>query len=352
MNTRKKKNSQYEFENSCAVQSSISPIKTPGQSEADQKSDLSDFESGTVQGGRCEATPTGGDSLTCLYSNNTAQNSDFIRQAILSSKSLFTPYHKKQAETIYLNTARFLKVHGLNYVGFLTLTFRENVTDAKEAYRRFCSLRKHYLSKQYGEWMLVKERQKRGAWHYHILIDCKVNIRTGVNWDEVMPKKGKKANLRSCNAALKNLWGLNRAAMAKYGFGIPHLLPVRSNAEAMARYVGKYLSKNVEGKLLSGNTKNDKGVRLFSASSGFTRSSPKFSWNTDGAKEWRRKLKDFTLLIAGLENMDQLKEKYGPRWAYHLCESIHYVDQHLTTKGLPVIDNGDLIDTKTGTVLF
>lgn len=341
----------------------------------------------TKEGGKGgESDPrSGADSLPCLYSNNTAQNFKIYKKAN-GSRTLFSPYNKKQAQAIYLNTARFLKVYGLDNVGFLTLTFPDHVTDPKEAYRRFCSMRKHHLSKYFGDWMMVKERTIKGRWHYHLLVDCKVKIRTpGFNWEEVAPPRGVKAKYGSACPALRNLWRINREGMPKYGFGRAELLPIRSNAEAMARYVGKYLSKHVEGKTFSGNYFNDKGVRMFSASSGFTRSSTKFSWNTEGAKEWRRKLKDFTLLVEGLEKMEDLKEKYGPKWAYHLGKEIYDVDDHLAARSLSddekkkaylkakkesshplqkesplsshpgpqyVVDSGVLIDRATGQVLF
>lgn len=287
--------------------------------------------------------------FTCLNSNNDTE-SEFVA---LESSIALSPYNKKQVFAIAENVERFVNEIGLERVGFLTLTFRDNVTDHKEAYRRFKSLRNHLSEFGFGQWLLVKERQKRGAWHYHLLIDCGLDIRTGIDWDKVQPGDGSKPDYRSVCPGLRSIWKLMRESLPKYGFGAAHLLPVRSNAEAMGKYVSKYLSKHMEGGKVSGKRFEDKGVRLFSASKGLVRSSTKFAWNTPGAKEWRRKLALFTEVVLGFESTDQIKVKYGPRWAYHLSDSIFNVDHHCDGESSSVVvSDGSLVDSETGAELF
>lgn len=281
--------------------------------------------------------------FTCLNSNNTAENSG-------SSVSL-SPYKQKQVHIITENVKKFIKEFGVNNVGFLTLTFRDNVTDHKEAYRRFCSFRKHFLSHHFGEWLLFKERQKRGAWHYHILVDCGFDIRTGVDFDKVQPPDGSRPDYRSCSPELRHIWKLLRESLPKYGFGSGHLLPIRKNTEAVAFYVSGYVLKSLKGSECSGF--NDKGVRLFSASRGLVRSSTKFAWNTSGGKEWRRKLALFTESVLGFSSTDQIKAKYGPKWAYHLSDVIFNADDFLSDDSSSVVfSDGFLVDSETGTELF
>lgn len=58
---------------------------------------------------------------------------------------------------------------------WVTLTYRENMTDAKrlyEDYRRFWQRFKYYLNKQGyppAEYIIAAEPQGRGAWHLHCL---------------------------------------------------------------------------------------------------------------------------------------------------------------------------------------
>lgn len=266
--------------------------------------------------------PIGGASLPCLNSNNTIENLE-------NQISLLTPYHRKQAYSLKENCSKFIQMFGIERVGFLTLTFPDNVVDNKEAYKRFNSFRTNFLSSVFDEYMLVKERQKRGAWHYHLLVAVSQDIRTGFDFNQVFPEKGKRPCYRSASPYLRNLWSELREALPKYGFGRSELAPVRANDEAMANYVGKYIEQNVTGKKLSGYEEQDKGVRLISYSRTWPRTNTKFSWNSAGSKEWRRKLKRFTVELLGLNNTDDLKEKYGSKWAYIWTDYIIEIDEIL-----------------------
>ena len=252
------------------------------------------------------------DPLLYLYSNNSDETLNILQ-----------PYQKKAVHVLYANCDKFINEIGLDNVGFLTLTFPDNVTDHKEASRRFDNMRRRFLSEHFGKWMWVKERQKRGAWHFHILIDCKLNIREGINFEEIG-----NGNYRSANNSLRNLWKTIRTETKKYGFGRTELLPVKSNTEGMARYVGKYISNHTENR-----KPIDKGVRLTGYSKDFIRSSPKFAWNTENAKKWRANVKLFFTHIMGYpESMHELatkilKDRFGPSWAYHLQDEIMNIEE-------------------------
>lgn len=253
-------------------------------------------------------------SLLYLNSNNTAET--------LRDRFQFSGYEVKKTLALRDNTARFIKMVGIERVGFLTLTFKDNVLDAKEAYRRFCSLRKHFLALTFTDYMLVKERQVRGAWHYHLLVGCCADIRTGFDFGAVFPEKGR-GDYSSASPYLRSLWRDIRDACEKYGFGRSELAPIKSNADGIAAYVGKYIEQNVKGKNSSGF--DDKGVRLVSYSKKWPRTSTKFSWNTPGAKEWRRKLSKFANIL-GVDDLDGMKHHFGRRWAYFLADLISDVD--------------------------
>lgn len=303
------------------------------------------------QTGNCEHLP-------CLSSNNTDEPE-------ITKENILTPYHRKQAFILNENCKKFIDQNGLENVGFLTLTFPDNVTDHHEAYRRFCNMRKCLLSKFFGEYILVKERQVRGAWHYHLLVNCRGDIRTGVDFNAIS-----RGEYGSASERLRAFWKLLRNKLPLYGFGRSELLPIRSSSEAVSRYVGKYISKHI------GSRKHqDKGVRLVSYSSKQVRSSVKLAWNTDGGKEWRRKVKKF----AGLTkcyNLEALKKAFGRCWAYNLSTYIEQVDQ-LTQAEIEriratyqqrlygydprlennldkhhIISNDTLVDLHTGQMLF
>jgi len=262
--------------------------------------------------------------LPCLYSNNSIENvgstptDSHKLEQVNALAGLLTPYHKKQAQTIYLNTSRLISISpSISHIGFLTLTFKDNVTDPKEAYKRFRSFNNNYLKSNpdFGEWMAVKERQKRGAWHYHLLIQTTHDIRHGINFDQLV-----EGNYSSANGNLRKLWKDLRNNLPKYGLGRSELLPIKTNQDGVARYMGKYVSKH-----LGCRTEDDRGVRLVNSSRGWAKNSVRFSWNTDGSKEWRRKLKIFANMH-GCRTLYALKLKLGPNWAYWYSDLIYRID--------------------------
>ena len=92
---------------------------------------------------------------------------------------------------------------------------------------------------------------------------------------------------------------------------------MRSSVEAMAKYVGKYISKHMDVR-----NPEDKGVRLVRYSRGARVGTTRFMFNSDGAKEWRRKVAIFSEIVRthypDLEcnSIADLSEILGPTWAY------------------------------------
>ena len=181
----------------------------------------------------------------------------------------------------------------------------------------------------YGAWIWDRERQKRGAWHYHLIIECRGDVKTGFDWNEYFSwisdrDNGKRRRLKTGNKFLRSLWEMNNRAFPAYGFGRVELLPIRSSSEAVAKYIGKYISKQIGQR-----PEEDKGVRLTGHSRGFVASSPKFSWNTEGAKLWRKNLSLFSQLSCRCKDYEEFIEKAGPKWAHKYRHIISRYQDHL-----------------------
>jgi hypothetical protein len=73
------------------------------------------------------------------------------------------------------------RMFGLNHIGMQTLTIRENVTDGREFNKRFKSISTNIFPKLYQAWIRVCERQQRGAWHVHVIVATKADIRGGTD---------------------------------------------------------------------------------------------------------------------------------------------------------------------------
>ena len=276
--------------------------------------------------------------LPCLYSNNSIENCRKVTPAtsnesekvetIAALTTVLSPYHKKAAQTLFLNVQRLVnEVPDIGHIAFLTLTFKDNVTDHKEASRRYNSWNTNFFSKHpaFGNYINTKEVQVRGAWHFHILVQLKGNIREGFDFAAYKTwLEGNNRFNKQCptgNAFLKTLWADFRENLEQYGLGKIHSLePIESTAEAIGRYVGKYISKHI------GNRSEDqKGVRLVNYSRGWLRNSVKFAWNTQGAHEWRSKLAMFAKSL-GCSELYQLSEKLGPGWVYKYLDDIIAID--------------------------
>ena len=186
------------------------------------------------------------------------------------------------------------------HVGFFTLTTPDNCSDHHEFRQRWRSFNSHYFSQSphFGHWLATYERQRRGAWHLHVLVLLPYDIRTGVDFTQFALGR-----YSSAPPYLRAVWRELRIKCKAYGFSRHELLPIKSNADAMAQYIGKYISKH-----LGSRKDEDKGKRLIASSSGWTKNSIRFSWFNDNSILWRTNLailarelgfKDFLIFLPG-----------------------------------------------------
>lgn len=280
-------------------------------------------------------SPGGGDSLLYLYSNNSTEiDSGLSKYSLICAlQNVLSSYHKRQAETLHLNVSRLIEsAPSINHIGFLTLTFKDNVTDPKEAYNRFRSFNSHFLapSPDFGDWICVKEPQKRGAWHYHLIVVLKHDIRSSFDFEQYlyyedqvvngMPsleiKRLRRLAVQSASPELRRYWSSLRLNLSRYRFGRSELLPIRTNKDAMAYYIGKYISKAIDAR-----SESSKGVRLISYSRSWVKNSVNFQWHTEGSQLWRKKLQLFAAMN-GCESFYHLTDKLGTGWAYKHADTI------------------------------
>ena len=250
---------------------------------------------------------------------------------------------RKKMFALRLKIEWMVKTYGINHVGLQTMTIRENVTDRKEFERRFKSISTNVFPEIYLDWLRVFERQQRGAWHAHVVVATKEDIRTGtdvVGLNQLLKdKRDRKISKPVYYSAIKRLASPNLKAIWKefrrlcgigefkarrqkkgaryYKFDACHLLPIISTAQALAVYVSKYISKGFEHR-----RPEDKGMRLVGSTRNVSRvCNEHFSWVGGGGKLWRSKLG----ILAGLLNiksLDEFAERFGPKWAYQLQPAI------------------------------
>lgn len=265
---------------------------------------------------------------------------EFLHQFLKGSQA-------KTAFAIRMNAEKMCQEGGLNSIGFLTLTVGdtnalggfEQVKDAVEASRRINNLNRRVLPALFEKAIIVTERHKSGAIHFHVLgiLRGRPDIRTGLNFDAIRGR-----DYSSASPRLRGIWAWLRETLPNYGFGRAELLPVRKTGEAIASYVSKYIEKTVANRLPQDARK--KLVRYLGWKKDQLKAN-EFEWNGETAQAWRGKAreilslvgcdltdKDFTpplrVVQACVRSAGSIRPKWldgsdakefaGPRWAWHV----------------------------------
>jgi hypothetical protein len=305
----------------------------------------------TMNPGPGRSGPPGPPASALIYqkSNSGAENSPSVQKPDVKPGFAEAPKTMpsrlpKKGFSIEKRIQWMAEKYGRDCLGFQTLTVRENLTDGRELNRRFKSLTRHVFLRLYHDWLRVYERQKRGAWHIHVVAALKIDIRTGCDveaLDALLKAKqaGKVSlgayysglrrytskNLRTIWKEYRRLCGLKefrakRESKGKryYKFDASHMLPVISSPKALAAYVGGYIKKG-----FASRKPEDKGMRLVGCSKEVGKAcSERFTWAKGGGSLWRLKLKILAGML-GFKSSDDFAGKLGSKWAYHLRPTVH-----------------------------
>lgn len=247
---------------------------------------------------------------------------------------------RKQAEALTQNILWLARTFGAERIGFLTLTFADDCKSRAEASRRFNSALTNAIRRRYKCGVVVSERTKRGVIHFHLVVPTGADIRTGINFAECFPKSGR-GNYRSAPEALRAEWAWLRENLHRYGFGRHQLQPMREVPEALAVYVGKYISKSWNER-----TDDDKGARLVRYFGRWTVGNAKCSppWTarhgvlSPQARAWRECMKQVGLAtkLAGIEITPQnARVAMGRRWAWNVTKRIRATEFFLPRSAHP-----------------
>lgn len=126
---------------------------------------------------------------------------------------------------------------------FITLTFKENVTDLDYANKEYAKcIRK--MKKDYPTFksVTVPEFQKRGAVHYHMLTNVPCN-------SQIIPKQAKK---RLYNASSNKWTDLEYYELKYWSHGFSSAFDIVNEVDDkfnIAKYLGKYFWKDIDDRL-------------------------------------------------------------------------------------------------------
>jgi hypothetical protein len=247
------------------------------------------------------------------------------------SKQAVATHVAKKAETLFQNLSHLIQRRGINCIGFLTMTFVENLTCRREAQRRFNSLATHFFrSITDFEYIAAVERQERGAIHYHCPVALPWDIRTGFDFDtyaeyvHISKHEGWEAAqvfardydwFNAC-PALRRWWANLRTAAAVYKFGRCETFPIYKSAEACARYVGGYV-----GKEFAKREPRDKGLRTIRYGVKERIGGVGFGWAEGPGRKWRFGLALFVAFL-GLQDEPDIARILGVHWQYQFRKTI------------------------------
>ena len=226
------------------------------------------------------------------------------------------------SHALIVNVRAFCDVVGVNRVGFLTLTTpdvcsywdRDGWAEGQRRFHSFMSGAYRDIFKG-GRYVVVLEPQRRGAVHWHMLVECPGDIRTGVDFDQFMA-----GDYSSASPLLRGLWAQLRERLEAYGLGRHELYPVRSERDAIAEYVWKYIGKSInrekaEG-LLEGKSRPSRCRRVRYSRGSWRSASANFAWAESG-RQWRRAV-GYVSAQLGFTSTDDWRAKFGDRWCYGL----------------------------------
>jgi hypothetical protein len=267
-------------------------------------------ESKTVAANGLNSASSGGPAAGCGAAAPAAglpcQNTINCNERLNSDFQKLSPAHRRTAYALERNCWLLVEKYGIERIGFLTLTFARHILSYKEAQKYLHSLMTGVLKKRYAEYIIVMERMKSGRIHYHLLVVLTQDILTVFDFTAVQNR-----DYRSANNHLRSEWAFWFKTAPLYGFGRTELLPIKSSAEGIAKYVGKYIAKHIGNRLPA-----DKGARLVRYSRGTNRVSTRFFWHTPGADLWRLKLGALCrVLNLNSDNYaENLQDWFGNNW--------------------------------------
>jgi hypothetical protein len=276
-------------------------------------------------GGGVPAGLPAGTPLPCLNSDNC------IQTAVVSP---LTAYGRKRAAAVLMNLEKFFSTGPLEWFTFQTMTFGRGV-DLTQANKRFHSYWTNVLSEDFDQYIRILEGHKDGRAHFHSAVRSRgLDLRTGFNFayhercgeisKERIPESEKRKLRNKARAEfgdlgrndeLKRIHDKVALSREKYGVGRTEIVPVKT-VEGLPKYMGKYLTKETVLQV------DGRKHRIVTYSQGWQKAATaRFNWNSKGAQLWRRKVECWAI-THGCFSLEDLKSKFGPRWAWQYREAI------------------------------
>ena len=170
-----------------------------------------------------------------------------------------------------------------------TITIPHYKTETVEmARKRFCAVWRKFVKRVlneryaglFGDYVRVFESHKDGVLHCHIILECKKSLLRNGYSDFIWRQKNGDYQVdgRSVSDWVRRVWNdFKSGALEPIGVGRRHSLqPIRKGVEAFAKYVSKYVSKDLAKRPLY-----LKGLRVVAFSADFLGGERLYPYDTD-----------------------------------------------------------------------
>lgn len=229
---------------------SLFPLTEPFPSYGQENSFI--YEKSTVEKDGTGFAPGGGGAGTSL-SNTVCNSNESDKKDEKHSRQRSWSEVKKRRHIVKWEVRENIhQSEGLNHWVFLTFTTPDNCTDKKEFERRINNMVTGLMRKECGgRYVMARERQKRGAWHIHVIAYAGKDVRAGTKWGEVYNRYKKRNEMVVVHPGpgLKPWFELCRKVREKYeGMGRCSAEPAGKNqdkVESAAGYLCKYVTKEI-----------------------------------------------------------------------------------------------------------
>jgi hypothetical protein len=234
-----------------------------------------------------------------------------------------------------MNVAGFFEHYGRERAAFLTLSPPRGSLcgeSPREMAKAWDDARKHRL-RGVVSYFRVLEPRKDGSGHYHFGVTGSESFQPDLfDWQsfrvscDQAPRKGappgpefaaaRKRYVESATPFLREMWGELRDVCAHYGLGRSEMLPIRTVGDAVAQYVGGYLSGS-----MSVRRDDWKGARRVEydrkQSISWKSASAQMAWYSEGSKAWRNRLSELALAArVPFDSLEGFRQLWGPKWCY------------------------------------
>lgn len=230
---------------------------------------------------------------------------------------------KKSQHVLNETIAGVFRVHPVERVLLVTLTFAEPLRSVKESHRRLNSLL-NKIRQRYplGYLWVLQPQEKSGRIHYHLLIPVPFDAHEGSSLGAWEHKKiyTDDQRLMSMSSALRteHEWWSGKAE--SYGFGRIEVAPIYSNADFMRRYLIRQDWRNYHWPF-----EETKAVQFWRCSRNFRCGNVNFRWHSPKSTECRRQ---FQLWAAdhGCSSPEQLRKKLGRNYGVNFIQHLQRLE--------------------------